>query len=186
MNDNFAPVLNDHILQAAEEGAPALPTVYLDTSVPSYLTARPARDRHAARMQRVSCLWWNAYRSRFSVFVSEVVLIEATIGNEEAASRRTESISAFTSLGLTAEAKSLAKLILIETRLPERILPDAQHAAIAATNDIDVLMTWNSRHLANPEMIPKVRRVCEQAGFNCPDICKPDNVIRRYIYGRNN
>jgi hypothetical protein len=186
MSDNFAPVLNDHVLQAAQEGAPALPTVYLDTSVPSYLTARPARDRSIMRMQRISCLWWNAYRSRFNVYVSEVVLEEAANGNEEAAIRRTESISAFTSLDLTEEARSLAELILTETRLPESVRTDAQHAAIAATNDIEVVMTWNSKHLANPEIIPKVRRACERGGFSCPDICRPDNVIRKYIYARNN
>ena len=186
MNYKPASVTDEPVPQASEASVPALPTVYLDTSVPSYLTARPARDRYIMRMQRISCLWWNAYRSRFNVYVSEVVLEEAANGNEEAASRRTESISAFTSLGLTEEARNLADLILMETRLPESVRTDAQHTAIAATNDIEVVMTWNSKHLANPEIIPTVRRACERGGFICPDICRPDNVIRKYIYARNN
>jgi hypothetical protein len=170
---------------AKSERTGKLPSVYLDTTIPSYLTARPTRDRDTMHMQRVSCLWWNAYRTHFDIHVSWLVLDEASSGDKEAANRRTEVLLPLRSISVTNEALDLAQQILVETRMPEKVRPDAEHVAVAATNGIDVFLTWNSRHLANPHVTPKVRRACERAGFGCPEICKPDYIIRRYIYGRD-
>ncbi len=170
---------------ASSDHTGKLPSVYLDTTIPSFLTARPTRDRDTMRMQRVSCLWWNAYRARFDIHVSWLVFDEAANGDKEAANRRTEVLLPLRSVSVTSEALNLAQQILVDTGLPKKARPDAVHIAVAAANGIDVLLTWNSRHLANPQIIPKVRNACELAGFKCPEICKPDYIIRRHIYGRD-
>jgi hypothetical protein len=158
-------------------------SVYLDTSVPSYLTARPTREPRAWRKQRVSCLWWHAYRGRFKIYVSDYVIAEAVRGNSEAAQRRIDVISEIESLNATAQTDELATSILLETGLPEHVRPDAQHVSVAAEHGVELLLTWNCRHLANPEMIPKVWRACQRAGLKGPEICTPENAIRRHVYG---
>jgi predicted nucleic acid-binding protein len=169
---------------APEARLASVPSVYLDTSVPSYLTARPARQPIALRKQRVSCLWWNVYRGHFNIYVSSHVLQEASRGNTEAAQRRIDMLSRLESLDVTDEAEDLAISILRETGLPERAKPDAQHVSVAATHGVQLLLTWNCRHLANPEMIPKVWRACHSAGLKGPEICTPDHAIRRHVYGK--
>jgi hypothetical protein len=71
---------------------------------------------------------------------------------------------------------------MLETRLPARAKADAEHVAIAATNGIDYLITWNCKHLANPKTIPAVVRACEDSGFRCPEICTPEAILRCVVY----
>jgi hypothetical protein len=160
-------------------GSP-LPSMYLDTSVPSYLTARWARDLATLRRQRITCLWWNGHRVRFDLFVSLRVRAEARAGNPEAATRRMEVISPLALIEPTEEAEKLAALILKETRLPDRARADAEHMGIAATAGMDYLLTWNCKHLANSDIRKKVTRTCKRSGFTAPELCTPEDILRRY------
>jgi hypothetical protein len=58
-----------------------------------------------------------------------------------------------------------------------RAATDAVHIAIATMHGMDYLLTWNCAHLANAEIIPKVRAVCENAGYVCPMICTPEELM---------
>ncbi len=167
------------------EPTPALPSVYLDTSVPSYLTSRRTHAMPMARYQLVTCLWWNGHRSRFRIYASVDVVDEARKGNADAAQRRLEVLLPLTKAAVTPEALDLANRILRESGLPTRAKVDAQHIAIAAANGIDYLLTWNCKHLANPQITPKVARSCRRAGFRPPEICTPETIIRRVVYGQS-
>lgn len=169
---------------APSELAAARPKVYVDTSVPSCLTSRPARAMPLCRRQRVSCLWWNAHGSRFERYASARVLSEAARGDSEAVRRRVEVISTLPLLEIGAAVPPLTELIMRHSRLPSCADTDAEHIAIAATHGIEYLVTWNCKHLANPEFTPKVADACERAGFRCPLICTPEAIIRRVVYGQ--
>lgn len=67
-------------------------SVYIETSIPSYLTARPSRDVRAAAWQQITGQWWDETRAGYGLFTSELTLVEASAGNPEAAKRRLESI----------------------------------------------------------------------------------------------
>jgi hypothetical protein len=134
------------------------------------------------RSQLITCLWWNAHRSRFDIYVSTRVMDEAKAGDPTAAQRRVETISTLPSLIVSEEAEALGVLILFETGLPDSAKMDAEHVAIAATYQIDFLLTWNCKHLANPEIAPKIARACHRAGFRSPEICTPEVVLRRVVY----
>ena len=162
----------------ASDHVAAPPSVYLDTGIPSHLTARPSRDLLTLRDQRITCLWWNGYRPRFKSHVSDLVFDEAEKGDAEAAQRRIDVILPLPKLDLTPEALELSRRILREARLPEKAEGDAKHIAIATTAGMDFLLTWNCKHVANDEIIPFVRRACEQSGFRIPEICTPEHIIR--------
>jgi hypothetical protein len=63
------------------------PTVYLETTVPGYLAARPSRDLVTAAHQEITREWWDNRRGDFALFVSQMVLQEAGAGDVEAAAR---------------------------------------------------------------------------------------------------
>jgi hypothetical protein len=81
-------------------------------------------------------------------------------------------------LELSPEATKLARLLLKRKALPAKPEIDAFHLAIAAVNDMDVLLTWNCSHLANASMRPVMERVCKKAGYRCPIICTPEQLLR--------
>lgn len=153
------------------------PTLYLETTIPSYLAARPSRDLVTAACQKITHDWWNDRRADFQLFVSERVLREAKGGEPAMAAKRMEYFKGIPVLGLTDEAITLVELICAGTSTPPKAIEDAFHIAIAAAHELDFLLTWNCRHIANAIIIKRVTRLCDSAGYECPVICTPQELM---------
>lgn len=154
-----------------------LPTVYLETTIPSYLTARPSNDLAKAARQAATRLWWDTQRSKYSCFVSQLILDEAGRGDPEAARLRLEVLAGIPRLDLTDEELRLAKRLLSRRALPAHALEDALHIAVSAVHRMEYILTWNFRHIANARTMRTIRRVCEETGHPCPEICTPDQFL---------
>ena len=128
--------------------------VYIETTIPGYLAAWPSRDIIQAARQQLTHDWWNIERLNYDLCVSETVLDEAAAGDAVAAERR---------------------LALIED-LPLRAAHDSIHIAVAAVHGIDLLLTWNCKHIANATMRFKFERTCRLGGFAPPIICTPEEL----------
>jgi predicted nucleic acid-binding protein len=120
-----------------------MPSVYIETSVISYLTARPSRDVVVAGRQQVTHEWWHRHRGGYEVMTSRLVLQEASAGDPRAAAKRMKVLNTLPILGLTAEAVQLAKQLIEAGSLPFTAADDALHVAIAAAHGLDYLLTWN-------------------------------------------
>lgn len=153
------------------------PTIYLETSIISYLAARPSRDLITAARQQVTHEWWALRRNAFELFVSELVIDEATAGDPEAAARRLTILEDLSVIDVTSLAEELADHILHRVGLPVRARADALHIALATSQGLDYLMTWNVTHLANAQIRPRVERACRLAGYEPPVLCTPDQLI---------
>lgn len=151
--------------------------VYVETSVWSYLTARPVRDILGAARQHMTLEWWEKRRSGFQLFISPLVLQEAGRGDAEAASRRLDAMSDYPVLRMEEEAYRVAKELLDEGALPSSAEDDALHIALAAVHQMDYLLTWNCRHIDNAEVKPLARLLCLKYGYTCPEICTPEELM---------
>lgn len=148
------------------------PSVYLETTVVSYLTARPTRDLVRAAHQQLTQEWW-ARRDAFDLYVSQYVLDEAAAGDINAAALRLEALRDLPLLEITQEATALGRELLRAAALPTKAEIDALHIAVAAANGLDYLLTWNCSHIANAAMRPKIEAICRASGFEPPVICTP-------------
>lgn len=149
--------------------------VYLETTVLSYLTAWPSRDVVVAGHQQVTRDWWKTCPRRFDVVASELVVEEAGAGDDEAAAER---LAVLQQLLETSEAAlDLARQLVGAMAIPAKAADDALHLAIAATNGVNYLVTWNCRHLANATMREPIEAVCRQAGYQPPIICTPEELL---------
>lgn len=151
--------------------------VYIETTIVSYLAARPSPDRIVAGRQALTEEWWRSRRPLFEVLVSELVVQEAAEGDPEAASRRLSNLSGIDALGISDLAVSLAEALVREGPIPHEYGEDALHIALCAVNGVDFLMTWNCRHLANAALREEVRAMVEKHGFRCPVICTPEELM---------
>ena len=149
------------------------PRLYLETTIPSYLVARPSRDIRLLADQEVTRRWWEKCRGDYDVFVAELVLEEAARGDVEMAAARQAVLAALPQLGQTPEADALTASILRMEIIPASASPDAEHVALAAVHGMFYLATWNCKHIANPRNRKRLETVCEAAGFRCPNICTP-------------
>jgi len=152
-------------------------SVYLETTLISYLASRPSRDLLVAAHQQTTHEWWANRRQGFECYVSQVVIDEASSGDPEEAKRRMQLIEDLPALEVTHETESLARAILASGAIPPRAVRDAAHAAVAAVNDMDYLLTWNCKHLANAQIIRRLSIVCNRLGYNMPVICTPEELM---------
>jgi hypothetical protein len=148
-------------------------TVYIETSVISYLVADPSRDLVTAANQQVTRDWWQRRRASFACLASQEVVIEASRGDPEQVRRRLAVLVTLPRAAVTADAQELARLFLSTGCLPPKAARDAVHLAVATAIAADYLLTWNCRHLANAQMLKRLEREAQRAGRPLPHVCTP-------------
>ena len=154
-----------------------LPRVYIETTFVSYLTSRPSRDKVIAGHQQITHEWWDTRREDYELCVSQLVRGEAAAGDSQAAQERLAVLQAVTLLETTTAAVALAKQLVQAGALPAKAGDDALHIAIAATEGLPYLLTWNCRQMANATMRPLIETVCSSNGFKAPIICTPEELL---------
>jgi hypothetical protein len=153
-----------------------LPSIYIETSVVSYLVARPSRDIIVAAHQQLTSDWWYNQRTEYDLFTSQLVLDEAQAGDPEVASRRLAELEGISLLKLSDAAIGLAENLIKANAVPQKAAQDALHIAIACANGMEYLLTWNCKHIANARMRSKIDKVCREMGFIPPIICTPEEL----------
>ncbi len=152
------------------------PRVYVETSVVSYLSARRSRDLVVSAHQEVTRRWWSG-RESFNLFVSQVVLDEIALGDPVERERRLRLVRGVAIPGLTDHATELATALVRRGALPRKATVDALHVGIAAAHEIDYLVTWNCKHLANAAMRRTIEAICRSTGLIPPVICTPEELL---------
>lgn len=152
------------------------PSVYIETSVVSYLTARPSRDIAIATHQSYTRDFWEKL-DQYHVYISELVTKEASQGDSGAAQKRLESIESIKLLTIDKDALVLSEKLIFEKVMPANQPEDALHLAVATVNGLDIVLTWNYKHLNNPFTRMLTRQVIEEAGYHCPEICSPEELL---------
>ena len=151
--------------------------VYVETTVISYLTSRPSRDIVIAGHQQITHDWWHTCREQFDMVASQLVVGEASAGDQEAAQERLKILDTIMLLEVTEDALILAQELINAEALPRQGAEDALHIAIAVTNGVEYLVTWNCRHLANATKRTQIEAVCRSAGYEPAIICTPEELL---------
>ncbi len=152
--------------------------IYIESTIPSYVVARPARNLLQAARQQLTRDWWDLRRDKHELFTSQVALDEIAVGEREMARLRLEVMREIPVLAATADAEKLAKNVLGSGLLPASADGDAAHIALATVHEMDILLTWNYRHIANAAIETRLRRLVEDAGFSLPVICTPEELMQ--------
>ena len=151
--------------------------IYIETTIPSYLTARPGRDIVQAARQQLTREWWDVERRHYDLCISQIVLDEAAACDAEAAQRRMAVIDTLPLLDLTFEVDGLAETIMQSGLLPASASRDAVHIAVTAVHQVHFLLTWNCRHIANATIFRDLQHVIMSAGYDMPVICTPEELL---------
>jgi hypothetical protein len=151
--------------------------IYIETTVVSYLVAKPSRDIMIAGHQDATRELWPELSVKYETYVSALVFEEAKRGDPDQSQMRLAAIKPFPMLDIDDEARSLAEKIVGRKAVPAEYPEDALHIAVAAVNGIEVIITWNFAHLNNPFTRKMVRLIVESEGYDCPEICSPEELL---------
>lgn len=148
-------------------------TVYIETSILGYLTARPSRDIVVAANIEITREWWDTRRSDFQLYSSQAVVKETSQGDAAIASQRLEILHNFSLLDLNQSVLDLAEQFLSRSNLPAKADVDAIHIAVAIVHGMDYLLTWNCKHIANAQIQWKLAEISLDFGYELPILCTP-------------
>ena len=153
------------------------PSVYLETTIPSYLTAWQSREVKMAARQQATSEWWGERRESFACFVSQLVHEECAEGDPAAATRRLAALQDLPMLATNEEVFAFASGLLASKLVPASEKDDALHIALATAHGMRYLLTWNFKHIANAGMFDDLRAFCLKRGYTCPVICTPEELM---------
>ena len=156
------------------------PKIYVETTIPSYLTARPSRDLVRSAHQQVTRDWWDFKRADFDLHTSQLVIQEAGAGDPIAAAERLKILQGIPILGTDPTAERLADELVRHVPLPAKAAVDSLHIAIAVVNRIDFLISWNCRHIANPVLQTSIESICRTHGYEPTILTTPLNLLGGY------
>jgi hypothetical protein len=130
-----------------------------------------------AANQETTRQWWSERKSEFELFISQIVIQEASAGDPDAAQRRLDALKEIPELDITDQARVLASTLISKVPLPEKARIDALHIAIATLNGMSYLLTWNCTHIANAVLRPQIEAICRASGYEPPVICTPQELL---------
>ena len=152
-------------------------TIYIETSIVSYLRQRPSSQVVMAARQLLTHQWWNDERSKYQLVASQFVIDEATAGDPVLAAERLAALDGVPLLPLDPEIAIIADEIMLRAILPPKARTDALHIAAVAHHRVQYLLTWNCRHIANGRILPRIHRVLGDLGIPVPIICTPEEMV---------
>lgn len=152
-------------------------TVYVETSIVSYLAALPSHDPVVAWRQQLTRAWWTDQRGKFLCFISQEVIAEIIAGDPGAAVRRKAVIENLPLLAMDPAASKLATDLLANGLFPPNARADARHLATSICAETDYLLTWNYRHLANATVLHHMEGFLERRGLRLPRVCTPEELV---------
>lgn len=152
-------------------------SVYIETSIVSYLRARPSKNVVAAARQVLTRQWWDNERHKYELVTSQHVLDEASLGEESLATERLEYLERIPIVSLDPPIQLIADEILGRAILPAKAQLDALHIGTAAYHEIDYLLTWNCTHIANARILPQIHRAIIDLAYVVPIICTPEEML---------
>ncbi len=152
-----------------------MPTVYIETSIIGYLTARSSDAIVFLARQQLTRQWWNEERAKYTLVSSQLVLDEANAGDPVAAEERLVHVAALPLLDIQHPGVAvLADRLVAKHLLPEKAMADARHVAVSTVFGVDYLLTWNCKHIANAETLPGIYKVLRDSGYEPPLIVTPE------------
>ena len=138
--------------------------VYVETTIPSaYVSTRT--DPSSVHRRELTRAWWADQSPRYDVWISEAVVLELAQGDWPAPLQR---------VAVTEEAANVARRYVQERLVPGNLQGDALHLAMACVYEFDFLLTWNIRHLANPNKMAHLTVVNRRLGLLTPQVVTPE------------
>lgn len=152
------------------------PRVYVETTIPSFYF--DSRESAAVVERRlITRKWWTDAWLRYDLVTSSIVLDELARGGGERILLRVGLLQPLPRVPLVPQVTGIAQTYLANKVMPANPPEDALHLALASWHRCDFIVTWNCRHLANPNKAVHIRRINTQLGLYVPRLVTPEELL---------
>ena len=150
--------------------------IYIETTIPSFYHTLRTDDESRVR-QKWTRQWWNEYADEFILTSSVAVIEELSEGTSEKTQQRLDLLKDVELLSITDEIELIARIYIERLIIPTDPSRDALHLAVASFHNVDALLTWNCKHLANANKINLIRQINQELSLPTPELTTPLNYL---------
>ena len=150
--------------------------IYIETTIPSFYHTLRTDVESVARMNWTR-QWWETYASECDLATSLAVIEELSQSTSAKRQDRLDLLAEMSLLAITDEIDAIARTYIDRLVMPRDPSGDALHLAVAAFHGVDILLTWNCKHLANVGKIGHIRKVNQELGLPTPELATPLNFL---------
>jgi hypothetical protein len=154
-----------------------LPSVYIESTIPSFIIGEMSPVIVSAARQITTRLWWNDHRQEYRLHISRLVRQEIARGRTNFARERLALLAGLPQLLITDAVLEFADELHAQPGLAEAPEQDVVHLAVASHYRMDYLLTWNLTHIANAQTWRAIQRFRARWGTYFPTICTPDELL---------
>ncbi len=151
-------------------------TVYLDSTIPSYLFDQRESIRDFVDITK---RWWRDERGNFQVISSEAAVVELNRGNHPHKEKiLKECLPLIDILPFDKKIDKIVEVYEANFLMPKASMGDGTHLAYASLYKADFLLTWNCNHLANANKKQHIRIINARLGLFVPEVTTPMELFK--------
>ena len=154
--------------------------VYLETSIISYLVSKPSKDIILLSHQLITEDWWEKSRKNYDLYVSVPTIYEISRGDTEYSEKRLKLVESLKTLDAEEEIKDLISMYMKHYKLPKKFELDITHIAYSVYYEMDYLLTWNCKHIANAHFRVQISNFNREKGLHITEICTPEELNKKW------
>jgi predicted nucleic acid-binding protein len=154
------------------------PRVYVETTIPNFYYDR-RKDPAMVSRRLWTREWWSTAAIKYELVTGAPVLGELLAGITSRVALRLGLVSGLPLLVPDAAVEDTVLVYLRHKLMPAKPVEDALHLALASHHGCDLIVTWNCRHLANPNKAKHIERINATLGLHVPSIVTPRDLLRR-------
>lgn len=157
----------------------AKPRVYVETTIPNFYYETRTQPELVARRNWTRA-WWSDAAQQYDLLSSSTVLEELAAGTSDRVRLRMELLRELPLLVPSPEIDQIVEIYVLHRLMPSRpSSADAMHLALASFNHCDFIVTWDSKHLANPNKVTQIRRINSALNLHVPELMTPQDLLGR-------
>ena len=153
------------------------PSVYIESTIPSFIVGETSPVIVSAARQITTRRWWTDHRQEYRLYISRLVRQEIARGKTNLAQERLALVAGLPQLLITDTVLEFADELHAQPGLTDVPEQDAVHLAVASYYRMDYLLTWNLTHIANAQTWRAIERFRARWGTYFPTICTPDELM---------
>ena len=151
-------------------------SVYVETSVVSaYADIR--QDPVSLAQSLLTKQWWEQQAPLFDLYYSQAVVSELMRIDFPGRGEALTLLDGMTLLPITDEVEGVADVYRRHLVMPGEEMGDAVHLAVACVHEVDYLLTWNCRHIANTNKIEHIQTINMRLGLVTPVMLTPEMLV---------
>ena len=124
--------------------------------------------------------WWNKSKKDYDIYISDSVIDEISKGNKLYSRKRLEYIKKIKVLDADKNITKLMNTYMKYYQLSQKFELDITHIAYAVFYEMDYLLTWNCKHIANAHFRIQIANYNRKKGLHVPEICTPEELNNKW------